>query len=119
MFEPKLRLMYDLFSFIPTLEDPTKTVTQDTLAYSRTYPGTTSVAFSIRARCSTPTHYGMTAQDEMEMMALNVKPERAFNDKRISDVFSEQFFETNFWHMWRTLFAFSPGTALSNCGATF
>jgi oleate hydratase len=50
----------------------------------------------------------MTPKITMEMMALNVKPEEAFNDKRISDVFSEEFFESNFWHMWKTLFAFEP-----------
>ena len=52
--------------------------------------------------------YGFNAKDELELLALTSKPERASNDKRISDVFSEHFFTTNFWHMWKTLFAFEP-----------
>ena len=108
MFEPNYVCMYDLFSFIPSLEDPNKTVTQDTLAYSRTYPWNNKCRLVDKGKKLDADHYGMTAQDTMEMMALNVKPERAFNDKRASDVFSEHFFTTNFWHMWKTLFAFEP-----------
>ena len=52
--------------------------------------------------------YGFNAKDQLELLALTSKPERASNDKRINDVFSEHFFETNFWHMWKTLFAFEP-----------
>jgi oleate hydratase len=33
------------------------------------------------------------------------------NGKRIEEVFSEHFFTIDFWHMWKTLFAFQ-GSAL-------
>jgi oleate hydratase len=108
MFEPNYVCMYDLMSFIPSLVDPNKSVLEDTLAYSRTYPWNNKCRLVDKGRKIDADHYGMTPQDTMEMMALNVKPEKAFNDKRISDVFSEHFFETNFWHMWKTLFAFEP-----------
>ena len=36
------------------------------------------------------------------------KAGKAADGKRITDVFSEHFFTTNFWHMWKTLFAFEP-----------
>ena len=33
-------------------------------------------------------------------------PERELDDKRITDVFTKDFFESNFWLFWRTMFAF-------------
>ena len=39
-------------------------------------------------------------------MRLLVTPERSLGTKRIEDCFSPHFFETNFWAMWRTTFAF-------------
>ena len=52
--------------------------------------------------------YGINPKDELELLALTSKPEKASNDKRINEVFSKHFFETNFWQMWKTLFAFEP-----------
>ena len=52
--------------------------------------------------------YGFNQKDELELLALTTKPEKAADGKRITDVFSEHFFTTNFWHMWKTLFAFEP-----------
>lgn len=76
--------------------------------YSRTCPRNNKCRIVDKGKKLNADNYGMTAQDTMEMMALNVKTEKAFNNKRINDVFSPHFFETNFWHMWKTLFAFEP-----------
>jgi oleate hydratase len=108
MFEPNYVCTYDLMSFIPSLVDPNKSILEDTLAYSRTYPWNNKCRLVDKGKRLDADHYGLTLQHNMEMLALNTKPEKAFNDKRISDVFSESFFDTNFWHMWKTLFAFEP-----------
>jgi oleate hydratase len=49
---------------------------------------------------------GFTLQDRLEMMRLLATPERVLGTQRIEDCFSEHFFGTNFWAMWRTTFAF-------------
>ena len=38
MFEANYVCLYDLLSFIPSLDDPTKTVKQDTLEFTAAYP---------------------------------------------------------------------------------
>jgi oleate hydratase len=108
MFEEHYVCFYDMMSYIPSLEDPNKSVKEDTLAYWRTFPWNNKCRLVEKGKKIDADHYGLTPQHTMEMMALNTKPEKAFNDKRISDVFSESFFDTNFWHMWKTLFAFEP-----------
>src|SRR5271169_248140 len=37
MFEENYVCMFDLFSFIPSLDDPTKTIKQDTLEFTNAY----------------------------------------------------------------------------------
>ena len=109
MFEANYVCMYDLLSFIPSLDDPNEIgQAGHPRVHCRLTPGTTRLAWSPTVRSWTLDSYGFNAQDELELLALTAKPERAANDKRISDVFSEHFFETNFWHMWKTLFAFEP-----------
>ena len=108
MFEANYVCMYDLLSFIPSLDDPTKSVKQDTLEFTAAYQWNNKARLVANGKILNFESYGFDAKDEMELLALTSKPEKAANDKRISDVFSEHFFETNFWHMWKTLFAFEP-----------
>jgi oleate hydratase len=108
MFEENYVCMYDLFSFIPSLDDPTKTIKQDTLEFTDAYRWNNKARLVANGKILNSHSFGFHPKDELELLALISKPERASNDKRINDVFSEHFFETNFWHMWKTLFAFEP-----------
>ncbi|HEX8037117.1 MAG TPA: oleate hydratase [Ktedonobacterales bacterium] len=108
MFEENYVCFYDLCSFIPSLEDPNKTVKEDTLEFTREYPWHNKARLVADGKVLNFQSYGFNEKDELELLALNTKPERASNDKRITDVFSDHFFTTNFWHMWKTLFAFEP-----------
>ncbi len=108
MFEENYVCMYDLFSFIPSLDDPNKTIKQDTLEFTQEYPWHNKARLVSNGKAMNFQHYGFNQKDELELLALTTKPERASNDKRITDVFSDHFFTTNFWHMWKTLFAFEP-----------
>ena len=50
--------------------------------------------------------YGFSHRDRLEMTRLLATPERRLGARRIDEIFSEHFFSTNFWQMWRTTFAF-------------
>jgi len=108
MFEANYVCMYDLLSFIPSLDDSTKSVKQDTLEFTSAYTWNNKARLVANGQILNFRSYGFDAKDVSELLALTSKPERASNDKRISEVFSEHFFTTNFWHMWKTIFAFEP-----------
>jgi oleate hydratase len=108
MFEEHYVCFYDLCSFIPSLDDPTKTVKQDTLEFTANYPWNNKARLIDSGKIMTASAYGFNKKDELELLTLTSTPERKWNNKRITDAFSEHFFETNFWHMWKTLFAFEP-----------
>jgi oleate hydratase len=108
MMEANYVCWYDLLSFIPSLEDPNKTIKQDTLEFSRDYTWHNKARLVANGEILNFQSYGFNQQDELELLALTAKPERAADGKRITDVFSEHFFTTNFWQMWKTIFAFEP-----------
>lgn len=52
---------------------------------------------------------GLNTAEKLKMAKLLVTPEFAIPDgTKITDVFGEAFFTSNFWYMWRALFAFQP-----------
>ena len=101
------RCMFDLLSEIPSLEDPNVTARQDYHEFNKQWP------ISSKARLIGDNHeivdstkYGFTTDYRIQMMRLMSLSEDALGARRIDDLFDESFFDTNFWNMWRTTFAF-------------
>lgn len=48
----------------------------------------------------------LSEQANKEILALCMMKEEELQDKKITDVFTKEFFESNFWSYWCTMFAF-------------
>ena len=96
MFEANYVSRYDLLSFIPSVDDPTKSIKQDTLEFTAAFPWNNKARLVDSGKIIDSHSMGFNKKDELELLALTSKPERASNDKRISDVFSEHSFTTNY-----------------------
>jgi oleate hydratase len=109
MFEAEYRCTYDLLSGIPTLDDPSISVTQEILA------GREEFAWDDIARLVDgdgkiidTRSMGFSERDRLDLVRCLATPEGHLDGKRITDCFGEHFFTTNFWFMWCTTFAFQP-----------
>ncbi len=107
MIESMYLCTYDLFSSIPAL-DGTRTVTREIFDWNETMK-TASKSRLIRDghRIDTPS-FGLSEKDILNLERLAVEPEDFLGRTTISDQFDPEFFETDFWHMWCTTFAFQP-----------
>ena len=107
MIESKYLCTYDLFSSIPTL-DGSRTVTQEIFEWNKTMR-TDSKARLFRDghRVDSPS-FGLSERDILNLERLAIEPEELLGRTTISDQFAPGFFETDFWHMWCTTFAFQP-----------
>ena len=107
MIESKYLCTYDLFSSIPAL-DETRTVTQEIFDWNETMK-TASKARLFRNghRVDAPT-FGLSEKDILNIERLAIEPELLLGRSMISDQLDPGFFETDFWHMWCTTFAFQP-----------
>lgn len=99
--------LWNLLDTIPTLEDPTTTVRKELLAFNQLHPT------SSKARILNEDHsivdasrLGLNARDRADLTRLLALPEKAIGARRIEEFFQPRFFDTNFWCMWRTTFAF-------------
>jgi oleate hydratase len=106
MFEPHFACTYDLFAAIPSLTDPSVSVTDEIHEFTRRTVGSSrSRLVSNGQRIEAPP-LELSLRDKLDLGRLSLTPERLLDGVKIDEYFSAAFFETNFWFMWCTMFAF-------------
>ena len=107
MIESKYLCTYDLFSSIPTL-DESKTVTQEIFDWNETMKTSSqSRLFRDGHRIDAP-RFGLSEEHVLTIERLAIEPETMLGRSSIEEQFESSFFETDFWSMWCTTFAFQP-----------
>jgi oleate hydratase len=100
---------WDLLSSIPSLVDPGRSVRDETIAFNLEHRAHSRARLVDHNRFKVDvTAMGFTMRDRMELLRLIEASEDKLGSSRITDWLSPPFFETNFWYMWQTTFAFQP-----------
>lgn len=100
---------WDLLSTIPSLEHPGQTVRDETVAFNFKHRAHSKARLVDRNRFKVDVStMGFTMRDREELVRLAMASEEELGNSRITDWLSPAFFETNFWFMWQTTFAFQP-----------
>lgn len=107
MLESKYLCTYDLFDSIPTL-DGRCSVTKEIFNWNETIRTSSKARFVRNGRRENTPPYALTDTQLLALGRISLEPEALLGDSRISDHFEPDFFETNFWTMWCTTFAFQP-----------
>ena len=107
MIESKYLCTYELFSSIPTL-DGTKTVTQEIFDWNTTMKTSSKCRLFRGGKRVDAPRFGLSERHILNLERLSIEPEHFLGRSAISDQFDASFFETDFWHMWCTTFAFQP-----------
>ncbi len=97
----------DLLSTIPSLEHPGLSVREETVAFNTENPAHSRARLVDRNRFKLDvSHMGFSGRDRLELLRLTEASEQTLGNSRITDWLSPKFFESNFWYMWQTTFAF-------------
>ena len=100
---------WDLYKSIPSLNDGSKTVFEETMDFNEKYKSHSMARLVDRRRAKVPvTSMGFSMDDRLELLKLSQADEATLAASRITDWLSPRFFETEFWYMWSTTFAFQP-----------
>ena len=98
-----------LFKTIPSLITTGKTVYDETIDFNERYRAHSGARLVNRQRARVPVaSMGFSMHDRVELLALSSASEERLGAGRITDFLSPGFFETEFWAMWSTTFAFQP-----------
>ena len=109
MFEEKFNCTYDLLSFIPSLSDPQKSAKDETMQFHEKFAWNNKARLVDNEGRITDFHsFGLSERDRLDLIKITTMPEHSYDDKRIEECFTSEFFKTNFWYMWATTFAFEP-----------
>ena len=106
MFGPAYVLTYDLLDGIPSLDDPAKSIAQDTFEFWQATPWYDKARLVENGRIVDPTSWGLRNRDRADLVKFMLQAEDALDAKRIDECFEPQFFELNFWLMWCSMFGF-------------
>jgi oleate hydratase len=105
MFESKFLCTFGLFDSIPTL-DGRQTVTQEIIAWNETLKTESKSRFVRGGRRETAPEFGLTERHILTIVRVALEPEAMLGRSSIFEQFDSSFFETGFWLMWCTTFAF-------------
>jgi oleate hydratase len=107
MFEHKYNATFELLSFIPSASNPNLSVKDETdLAEKDALWHNKARLVNGAGKIVNFHELGFSEKDRIDLLALMATPEKALDSKRITDCFEADFFNTNFWFEWCSLFAF-------------
>ena len=100
---------WDLFKSIPSLEHAGQSVYDETIAFNERHIPHSRARLVDRNRFKVDvSSMGFSMQDRLELLKLTEADEDTLGCSAITDWLSPEFFDTKFWTMWATTFAFQP-----------
>tara|TARA_R110002050_G_scaffold250623_8_gene388666 strand:+ start:1437 stop:3209 length:1773 start_codon:yes stop_codon:yes gene_type:complete len=108
--EPHFETLWDLFRSIPSLDTEGASVLDEFYWLNKVDPSfsRTRVILNKGERLSTDGKLTLTPKAIQELIKLILIPEEKLEDLQIDQIFTEEFFKSNFWLYWATMFAFEP-----------
>ena len=106
--ENHFECLWDLFHSIPSLETEGASVLDEYYWLNKKDPNYSLMRATINRGedAHTDGKFGLSEKASMEIIKLFMTKDEDLYDKKITDVFTDEFFESNFWLYWRTMFAF-------------
>lgn len=106
--ESHFECLWDMYRSIPSLKQEGLSVLDEFYYLNMDDPSSSPVR--VTEKCGQDAHtfqkYTLSDKALLEISALVLTPEEKLGGKTIEDVFSEDFFRSNFWMFWCTMFAF-------------
>ena len=100
--------LWDLFHSIPSLETEGASVLDEFYWLNKHDPNSSLTRATVNRGedAHTDGKFALSNDGMQEIMKLFFTPDEALYNKRISEVFSDEVLNSNFWLYWRTMFAF-------------
>ncbi|QDR79795.1 oleate hydratase [Sporomusa termitida] len=107
--ENHFECLWDLFRSIPSLEIEGYSVLDEFYRLNKKDPNYSLMRVTVKRGqdARTDGKFGLSDKAALEIVKLFFSRDEDLYDKKIADVFSEDFFVSNFWLYWRTMFAFA------------
>ncbi|MDM1555395.1 oleate hydratase [Chryseobacterium indologenes] len=108
--EVHFETLWDLFRSIPSLETEGASVLDEFYWLNKKDPSFSHARLieNKGQRLATDGQLTLSPKAIQELIKVVLTPEEKLQDVKINEVFTEEFFQSNFWAYWATMFAFEP-----------
>ncbi|MEG1241414.1 MAG: oleate hydratase [Oscillospiraceae bacterium] len=106
--ENHFECLWDLFHSVPSIERDDASVLDEYYWLNKHDPNFSleRAIMSGGESAHTDGKFDITPGAAMQILKIFMTPNRELEDKKITDFMDEEFFQTNFWLYWQTMFAF-------------
>lgn len=106
--ENHFECLWDLFRSIPSLETEDASVLDEYYWLNKKDPNYSLMRATVNRGedAHTDGKFTLSEKASMEIVKLFMTRDEDLYDRKITDVFTDEFFASNFWLYWRTMFAF-------------
>ena len=100
--------MWDMYRDVPSIENPEVSVLDEYYWLNKEDPNYSLCRASVNRGedAHTDKMFKLDKESAMALSKLFITPEKDLEDKKISEVLPDCFWDTNFWLYWQTMFAF-------------
>lgn len=113
MHEEHYTCYWDLLSHIPSLENPKVSVKDESFEFNKRFVSNGQARLLKGGKKLDVSSYGLSLKQQTEFLHLLFSSEIALGNKRIEDWFDHDFFESNFWYIWSSMFAFQKWSSVA------
>ena len=113
MHEEHYRCYWDLLRRIPSYDAPEVSVYDETMEFNSRFVSDAHARLIRDGQRVDLSSYGLSLKDQADMTKLLFTPESRLERLRIEDWFSGDFFHTNYWYLFTSMFAFQKWSSLA------
>lgn len=113
MHEEHFVCYWDLLSNIPSYDDPNISVKDETFEFNSRYVSHAQARLLKNGKIMDVSSFELSLKDQASLLKLLFANEKSLDNVRISDWFGNDFFHTNFWLLWATMFAFQKWSSVA------
>ena len=103
---------FDLLSFIPSLDNPKKTVKDEIFDFNKKVKMHSNSRLVENGKIVDSRSLGLSWRDRYDLFKVVARSESSLGNLQIKDYFTPSFFKTNFWIEICTIFSFQPWHSL-------
>ncbi len=109
VFENEYRCAFELFSLVPSVGNPQKSIKDEILEFNARYGYYDKAhVIDLQGEIVKSAHFGLSVRNRLDLLRLTLTPEELLEGKRIDEFLSPDFFESEFWFLWAPLMGSLP-----------
>ena len=113
MHEEHFVCYWDLLSNIPSYDDPNVSVKEESFEFNSRFVSHAQARLLKDGKKMDLTSFGLSIKDQADLLKLTFASEKSLDNMRIEEWFEKEFFETNYWYLWTSMFAFQKWSSVA------